>query len=129
MDLDQWMLIFFDDEAKRQYIKVHDAGFDTKKRELTISKATVLLQKTGLPVAVALNEIDRYTINRLDDANVKRGGWVKDTISKQLSIIRNPMLHGEVHSFYSIGDYLIMIYSLFHLHDLHTQGSKANIFV
>lgn len=119
MDVD-----FFDNEAKRQYIKMHDASFDTKKRELTISKAMELLQRTSLPVAVALNEIDRYTASRLKAANVKQGRWVKDTISKRLSLIRNPMLHGEVHSFYSIGDYLIMIYSLFHLHDLHALRSR-----
>lgn len=108
----------FFDVRKKEYIKLLNPSFDTKRRDLTIKPAFEYLQKQKLPLSKALNKIDTFTIQRLSEESIESEGWIRHKIADRLVIVRNPMLHGELHSFYDKGPYLLMLYILFYLHDL-----------
>jgi len=103
----------FFDKGKKAYVKL----YEPKKPDLTIRSAFEYLQKTQLPIALALNDIDAFTIKRLTAAGIPSAKWTPHTIAERLNLPRNPMLHGETHSFYQAGPYLVMLYILFHLLD------------
>lgn len=107
---------FFDKKGKREYLKRLDVS--NKNRDLTIKSAFQQLQLKNLPIARDLNEIDNYTRSRLSEVNIESKGWNVHSIAERLELPRNRMLHGETHSFYDTGHYLLLLYSLFHLHDL-----------
>lgn len=106
---------FFDRTGKKEYLQSLD--IQNKKMDLTIKSAFEQLQSTSLPIATALNEIDAFTIARLSRAGIPSERWYVHRIAERLNLARNPMLHGESHSFYSIGAYLLMLYTLFYLYD------------
>lgn len=95
-----------------------DRDFHKKYRELPIGQALNKLKKQNTSLAKDLSEIDKYAIDRLKERKIKEKRWVIATISDRLTIARNTMLHGENHSFHSIGKYLLSIYMLFHLHEV-----------
>ncbi|WP_439697417.1 hypothetical protein ACFGVS_03180 [Mucilaginibacter sp. AW1-7] len=103
----------FFDKAKKMYVK----QYEPKKPDLTIKSAFEYLQKTNLPISVALNEIDTFTSKKLTDKGIPSENFTPHKVSERLNLPRNPMLHGETHSFYQAGPYLLMLYILFHLHD------------
>jgi hypothetical protein len=107
---------FFDKKGKAQYLKQLDV--QNKKMDLSIKPAFEQLQQKELPISIALNEIDAFTKSRLSSAGVHSKDWTVHSIGERLNLARNPMLHGEDHSFYSTGAYLLLLYSLFHLHDM-----------
>lgn len=111
---------FFDKKGKKEYLKQLD--LQNKNIDLTIKSAFEQLQLKELPISIALNEIDAYTKSRLSSAGIDSENWTVYSIGERLNLPRNPMLHGEVHSFYSIGGYLLLLYSLFHLHDKKEFG-------
>lgn len=111
---------FFDKKGKKEYIL--PLSIDNKNMDLSIKSAFEQLQLTKLPVANALNEIDDFTIARLTRAGVPSERWHVHRIAERLHLARNPMLHGESHSFYSVGSYLLMLYTLFHLYELKENG-------
>jgi len=100
----------FFDPGKRAYVKKY-----TKRPDLTIKSAFEELQKTHLPVAIALNAIDTFTVNRLTEKGIPSIGRTPHKIAERLNLPSNPMLHGETHTFYQAGAYLVMLYILFHL--------------
>jgi len=106
---------FFDRNGKKEYIRQLDV--ENKKLDLTIKSAFEQLQHTSLPIAAALNEIDSFTTSKLAQAEIPSDRWNVHLIADRLHLARNPMLHGESHSFYNIGAYLLMLYTLFHLYD------------
>jgi hypothetical protein len=106
---------FFDKKGKKEYLKQLD--LQNKNMDLSIKPAFEQLQRKELPISLALNEIDAYTISRLSSAGINSENWTVHTIAERLNLARNPMLHGETHSFYSTGAYLLLLYSLFHLYD------------
>jgi len=106
----------FFDESKKEYFRTI-----LKKRkkyipELSIGKAFELLQETKTEIAKSLNEIDKHNIERMNEVGKKEKRWVKIKISDRLSLPRNTMLHGENHSFYDKGQFLLMLFILFHFH-------------
>jgi len=103
----------FFDKKKKEYVK----KIDPKKNDLSIRPAFEYLQKLNLPVSIALNEIDTFTINKLTEKDISSEGWRPHKIADRLNLARNPMLHGETHTFYNEGPYLLMLYILFHLID------------
>jgi hypothetical protein len=103
----------FFDKSKRAYVK----QYDPKKMDLTIKSAFEYLQQTKLPIAQALNEIDAFTIKRLTEKCIPSEKFTPHKIAERLNLPRNPMLHGETHSFYQAGPYLLMLYILFYLTD------------
>ena len=109
----------FFDARKKEYIKQFNPTFDTKKRDLTIKPAFEYLQKQNLPLSISLNEIDAFTIQRLSEEGIESEGWTVHKIADRLALVRNPIVHGELHSFYDKGPYLLMLYTLFYLHDLN----------
>jgi hypothetical protein len=106
----------FFDKNKNAYIKQLNPA--DQQRDLGINAAFNYLKKQAFPVSLFLQEIDAYTKKRLRKAGVKQDRWIKYDIADRLSIARNPMLHGEVHSFYEKGPYLLMLFTLFHLSEL-----------
>ena len=107
---------FFDYEGKRQYLKNLDVT--NKKIDLSIKKSFILLQKKHFLISTCLNEIDEYTTARLSAAGIPSKKWTVHTIAERIDLARNAMIHGEIHSFFGMGEYLLLIYSLLHLCDL-----------
>jgi hypothetical protein len=91
-------------------------------REMTLSDAIGKLKKSNTELASILIYIDNQSVNRLKEVMVEENRWVIPRIADRLRVARNPMLHGENHSFSSIGEYLCMLYILFHLHDMKKMG-------
>jgi hypothetical protein len=114
---------FFDKKGKNQYLQQLD--LQNKKMDLSIKPAFEQLQQKALPISIALNEIDAFTKSRLSSVGIDSKDWTVHSIGERLNLARNPMLHGEAHSFYSTGAYLLLLYSLFHLHDLKEQGGDG----
>ena len=106
----------FFDKSKHAYIQQLNPA--DQKKDLSMNAAFNYLKKQSFPVSLALREIDAYTKQRLSKAGVKEERWIKYAVADRLSIARNPMLHGEIHSFYEKGPYLLMLYILFHLSEL-----------
>lgn len=105
----------FFDSRKKDYIQPFLKG-KNKIPELSIGKAIRLLQATNIELAHSLNDIDNFNTQRLQNVGIEEGRWISAKISDRLSLARNTMLHGENHSFYDKGQYLIMLYILFHFH-------------
>jgi hypothetical protein len=95
----------------------------TSFREMSISEAIIKLKKTNTGIARSLNYIDKHNCRRIKELEIKEGGWTKAKIAERLLIARNPMIHGENHSFYDKAKYLVMLYILFHLYQLREQES------
>ena len=89
---------FFDKKGKKQYVKKLDV--ENKKADLVINSA-----------------FDQFTTTGLMNAGLHSHGWILYQISERLRLARNPMLHGETHSFYNVGSYMLMLYSLLYLYD------------
>lgn len=87
-------------------------------RDMSIGDAFNKLKKTNTKIAGILNEIDKHNLTLLKKTGIAEERYVKGRIASRLSLSRNTMLHGENHSFYDVGEYLIMLYILFYLHDL-----------
>lgn len=104
----------FFDSRNKEFVKKLDPKL---KNDLTIKPAFEYLQKLRLPVSVALNEIDAFTSARLSERGIPSKGWTRYKVADRLNLARNPMLHGEMHSFYETGSYLLMLYILFYLLD------------
>jgi hypothetical protein len=107
---------FFDKKGKSKYLKMLD--LQNKKMDLSIKPAFEQLQKKELPISLALNGIDAFTKARLSPLGINSTGWTVHPIADRINLARNHMLHGEAHSFYSTGAYLLLLYSLFHLYDI-----------
>lgn len=90
-------------------------------RKMYIKDAINKLRKTKTDIANSLNEIDKRNIQRLKNKGTQEERWIIPRIADRLTISRNSMLHGESHSFFSIGKYLVMIYILFHFHGLRAS--------
>jgi hypothetical protein len=106
----------FFDNSKKGYYRQH---FADKKRippELSLGKGIELLLKQETEIANALKELEQHNIQRLNQRNIHlEQRWIYPQLSRRLSLFRNTVLHGEQHSFFSVGHYLLMLYSLFHL--------------
>jgi hypothetical protein len=81
----------FFDKMKKAYVK----QYESKKQDLFIKSAFEYLQKTKLPVAAALKEIDAFTVKRLIEKNIPSANFTPHTVAERLNLPRNPMLHGE----------------------------------
>jgi len=108
---------FFDDN-KKNYFKELDKNAKNAQQELPIRKAFGFLQQKDFPISHSLNYIDKHNTERLHEVGIEEGRWVKAKIADRLSLARNAMIHGEQHSFYAKGKYLVMLFILFHLHEL-----------
>lgn len=108
---------FFDDN-KKYYFKELNKNAKNVQQELSLGKAFRLLQQKDLPISHSLNDIDKHNTERLHEVGIEEGRWVKAKIADRLSLVRNAMLHGEQYSFYNTGKYLLMLFILFHLHEL-----------
>jgi len=97
---------YFDDANQKKYRNMH--LYDAINR----------LKKTNWPLARDLNYIDTYNVSALKESGIPERRYTKARIADRLTLARNSMLHGEDHSFYSTGKYLVMIYVLFHFHGL-----------
>lgn len=104
----------FFDKKKKEYVKQIDPKL---KNDLSIKPAFEYLQKTNQPIARDLNDIDSFTIKRLTEREIPSEKWTPHKIAERLNLPRNPMLHGETHTFYEAGPYLVMLYILFYLND------------
>jgi hypothetical protein len=82
----------------------------------------VIEEQEKKDIANSLNDIDKHNIERLTKAGIEEKRWIKIKISDRLSLARNTMLHRENHSFYEKGQFLLMLFILFHLH--RTMGNN-----
>lgn len=96
-----------------------DKDGHSKFRDMFIGDTINKLKRTNTEIAKSLNCIDKHNIKRLKEVGIEEERWIKAKVSDRLSLARNTMLHDENHSFYDKGEYLIMIYILFYLHDIH----------
>ncbi len=95
-----------------------DEAYHKNYREMSLSAAINRLKKTKCALAVDLNEIDSSSISSLKEAGIKERRYTKSRIADRLALARNSMIHGETHSFYSTGEYLVMLYIIFHFHGI-----------
>lgn len=95
--------------------------FDTdnlsKFRNTFIGDAISKLKKTKTAIGKSLTDIDKHNIARLKEFGITEQRFTKARIADRLTLARNTMLHGENHSFYDTGKYLLMLYILFHIHE------------
>ena len=101
-----------------------DKRSQDKFRKMYIGDTINKLKKTKTGIAKSLNEIDNHNTQRLKEVEIRGHRWTISKIADRLSLSRNTMLHGENHSFYDKGRYLIMLYILFHLHALKNKPGK-----
>lgn len=94
---------FFDEETHGHF------------RRMSLSEAINKLKKGDNQLAKELHYVDRQSTNRLKEVLIEEKRWVAPRIADRLRMARNPMLHGENHSFSHIGKYLCMLYILFYL--------------
>lgn len=103
-----------------------DEFYHAEFRKMFIGNAINKLKRTNTGIATSLTKIDKHSINRLNEMGIIEQRWTKSKISDRLCISRNAMVHGESHAFYDKGEYLVMLYILFHFHHLrnnaHTNG-------
>jgi hypothetical protein len=92
-----------------------DKAFHETFRAMTIEGAFIKLKKTNTGLARLLNKVDELSKNRLKEFGIDSKGWNMPTIAERLAWYRSQMLHGEQHSYYSIGKYLCVLYMLLHL--------------
>ena len=95
-----------------------DEAYHKNYREMSLSAAINRLKKTKCALAVDLNEIDSSSISSLKEAGIKEMRYTKSRIADRLALARNSMIHGETHSFYSTGEYLVVLYIIFHFHGI-----------
>jgi hypothetical protein len=88
-------LDFFDKENHKRF------------RTMSIGKALDKLKETDLAIATSLNEIDRHNSDNLLRSGMEERRYVKAKIADRVTLARNTMLHGESHSFYEHGHYLV----------------------
>jgi len=106
----------FFDKAKKDYFRKLFTGEKKPPSELTLGMGIELLMQQDTEIAKALRELEHFNIARLQFRCIQPGTrWIYPELSKRLNLFRNTMLHGESHSFYSAGHYLLALYSLFHL--------------
>lgn len=103
-----------------------DVAFHEKFREMSIGDALLKLKRMNLSVARDLNAIDKYSTQRLKEQSIQEVRWVIPRIADRLRIVRNTMLHGEQHGFYSMGRYLAVLYILFHLHMTAKDSAQSH---
>lgn len=87
-------------------------------RKMFLSDAINRLKKTNTDLARDINEIDNHNVSSLKESGILEKRHVKARMADRLNFPRNTMVHGESHSFYDKGKYLVMIYILFHFHGL-----------
>ncbi|MCW3124557.1 MAG: hypothetical protein JWO03_215 [Bacteroidetes bacterium] len=95
-----------------------DDNYNAPFREMYIGSAIQRVKKTKCDLARSLNEIDKHNERRLKDSGIAEERFTKAKIADRLTLARNTMAHGENHSFYDKGKYLMMLYFLFYYHDL-----------
>jgi hypothetical protein len=95
-----------------------DNSHHKKYRDMSLSEAVKKVKKTNCDLARSLHKIDAHNVQRLETVGIEEHRYTKARIADRLTLARNTMLHGENHSFYDKGKYLVMLYFLFHYHDL-----------
>lgn len=105
------------DPAKENYIK---RAFSNNKplQRLYIGNAIKKMQQMPFGISNDLNYIDLKNRESNARRKISEKRWFKLSIADQISLARNAMLHGEQHSFYSMGNFLIVMYILFHLNEV-----------
>jgi len=116
----------FFDEAKRGYFKTLYGNEKRAPYELGLKKAFDFLQERKEPISLSLNEIDAHNIQRLKEFGVEERRYTKAKVSERVSLSRNTMVHGESHSFYAEGEYLVMLYILFLYNDHFGTSETKN---
>lgn len=96
-------------------------------RKMSIGDSIARLRKTRCDLAKTLNAIDTCNINRLKEAGIKEGRFTIAQMADRISLARNAMLHGETHGFSEMGQYLIILYFIFHLHDLKLLNKTTSV--
>lgn len=101
-----------------------DSESHSKFRNMFIGDAINKLKRTDTEIAKSLNRIDKFSIEQLKKVGIEEKRWTQSRIADRLSLSRNTMLHGENQSFYGKGEYLIMLYILFYLHDIQLTTTQ-----
>lgn len=105
---------FFDKKGKNAYIKKYE--FD--KNDIYLKGAFDKLENLGFPISESLKKINSKTSRKMKELSIEEERFVLFGISDRLSIARNAMVHGESHTFFYIGRYMLMLYILFQLNEL-----------
>ncbi|NOT50082.1 MAG: hypothetical protein HOP10_02250 [Chitinophagaceae bacterium] len=100
----------------------HDETFNKLYRDMQIWDAINRLRKIDTELGRAINQIDKQSVGRLKEVGIVERTGVRPRIADRLYEARNPMVHGENHSFSHAGTYLAMIYILFYLHHDNIQS-------
>jgi hypothetical protein len=107
---------FFDDQ-KREYFQKYFPNKSKTPKELSLGQAFKILLKKQCSLVDDLRELEEHCVRRCEQLSILPSGrWVFPRFTERLTLFRNAMLHGEKHSFYSVGHFLVMLYCLFHLH-------------
>ena len=103
--------------------------FEEKDKDgtyLSLEYALINLQKKKLPLSKALKKIDNDMRGILKTWCVNPSRWKQFMLANRVSEARNDMLHGDKHNHYTMGEYMAMLYILFHLYDLTNTTTDRN---
>jgi|GEM_PF-3745614 hypothetical protein len=100
---------------------------DNNGKYLSLEYALDELQKKELPISIAVNKIDDDMYKVLSRWEKPEDDWKRHKVVSRVSKARNDMLHGNKHTYYSMGEYMAMLYILFHLYDLNTEPPQIHI--
>lgn len=93
------------------------------RNEINLNHALNKLRKLNIPIAKSLNKIDKINLKKYKEVGIKDDRFTKIKVIDRLNFYRNIMLHGEKH-FSSEGEYLIMLYMLFHWNEIKERKAK-----
>lgn len=94
-------------------------------RRMSLEKALNITKELDKEIAISIKDVDSYSKNRLIELAWNETRWNRANIADRLTLARNTMLHGENHAFYGIGQYLLVLYALFHLQQLKETSNNS----
>lgn len=92
--------------------------YHTLFRRMSLKNALNKNKALDKEIAISIEDVDSYLNKRLLEFEWDEKRWNRVNIAERLTLARNTMLHGESHAFYGTGQYLLVLYALFHLHQL-----------
>jgi hypothetical protein len=108
--IETYSRFLLEEKEPLDYFNHHELTSDP----IGLGNAINKLKKSKLEVGSMLGDIDKINVARLKAFCIEETPRIKARIADRLTIARNAMLHGENHNFFYMGNYLCVLYMLFH---------------
>lgn len=108
--IETYARFFLEEKKTADYFNHHELTSDP----IGLGKAINKIKKSRLEIGRILNDIDKVNVARLKRFCIDETPRLKARIADRLTIARNAMLHGENHNYFYMGNYLCVLYILFH---------------